>query len=175
MNDMIEEELSIAKDQDTQRHTLSSAIFSMEIKNIGVERVITMTDDSLLEDVVKLLQKKHIGSVVLTNDGTISGIFTERDLLMKVVGVYDDWKKIEVKQVMTEDPQCLRPGDEIAYVLNNMHVGGYRHVPIVDEDERPISMISIKDILNWILEFFPEEIDNLTSEPFRGVRTAEGA
>ena len=121
------------------------------------------------------MQKKKIGSVVLTSNGELSGILTERDLLMKVLGIHDNWSSLKASDVMTAGPQSLQAGDEIAYVLNNMHVGGYRHVPIVDENEKPVGMVSIKDVVSWILDHFPQEITNLTGEPFRGKASREGA
>jgi CBS domain-containing protein len=121
------------------------------------------------------LLKNKIGSVVVTKDGKIEGIITERDILMKVIGILDDWKSTSVEKIMTPHPQILMPEDEVAYVLNNMHVGGYRHVPIVNEDEEPVSMISIKDVVSWLLDHFPVEIINLTGEPYRGPVSREGA
>ena len=69
----------------------------------------------------------------------------------------------------------LMATDMIAYVMNNMHVGGYRHVPIVDENNVPISIVSIKDVMSFILDYFPEEILNITGEPFRGTPFRESA
>ena len=137
--------------------------------------VIALDESTSLGDVVGLMQEKRIGSVVLTNSGELSGILTERDLLMKVLGLHENWKSMKASDVMTARPQALQAGDAIAYVLNNMHVGGYRHVPIVDENEKPVGMVSIKDVVSWILDHFPQEITNLTGEPFRGKTSREGA
>ncbi len=120
------------------------------------------------------MQKKKIGSVVVTNKGKLTGIFTERDVLMKIIGKIPDWEKKTLATVMTPNPRCLQAGDEIAYALNNMHVGGYRHIPIVDAKGKAVSMLSIKDLMSWILDHFPNEIINLTGEPFRGIHEADG-
>jgi CBS domain-containing protein len=53
----------------------------------------------------------------------------------------------------------------IAWALNRMHVGGYRHVPIVDKDGLPRGMVSVKDIVDFIVEFFPAEVLNLPPDP----------
>ena len=87
----------------------------------------------------------------------------------------DDWKTRPVKDAMTPEPLSLMPGDMIAYVMNNMHVGGYRHVPIVDENNIPTTVISIKDVMTFILDYFPEHITNIQGEPFRGPSSREGA
>lgn len=175
MDDHLKEEAQIAKEQDSTGTSLSSESFTHPIKEISMPQVIALEESTALGEVVKLMQDKKIGSVVLTNSGELTGILTERDLLMKVMGLKDDWKNIKASEVMTANPQNLQADDEIAYVLNNMHVGGYRHVPIVDENDKPVAMISIKDVVSWILDHFPQEITNLTGEPYRGKVSREGA
>ena len=53
-------------------------------------------------------------------------------------------------------------------------VGGYRHIPIVDQSDRPVSIVSIKDVVTFLLDYFPAEITNLTGEPYRGPKLREG-
>lgn len=175
MNDHLEEEEQIAKEQDSSGTSLSSESFTHQIREISMPPVIALDESTSLGEIVKLMQKKKIGSIVLTKDTELTGILTERDLLMKVLGVHENWKSIKASEVMTKMPQTLQAQDEIAYVLNNMHVGGYRHVPIVDENDKPIAMVSIKDVVGWIMDHFPQEITNLTGEPFRGKAVREGA
>ncbi|MFT6071136.1 MAG: CBS domain-containing protein [Bacteriovoracaceae bacterium] len=175
MDDQIEEEQEIADEQDERGTSLSADSFKKQISCIKSPSVISLDEETSLGDTVKLMQEKKIGSVVLTRNTELSGIITERDLLMKVLGLKEDWKNLKAKDIMTENPQSLQSGDELAYVLNNMHVGGYRHVPIVDEANTPVSMISIKDVVSWVLDHFPQEITNLTGEPFRGKSDREGA
>jgi CBS domain-containing protein len=175
IDDQIDEDLGIANEQDESGTSLSADSFTKAISSIKSPSVITLDEETTLGDTVELMQKRKIGSIVLTKNSELSGIITERDLLMKVLGLKDDWKNLKVKEVMTSNPQSLQSGDELAYVLNNMHVGGYRHIPIVDESNVPVSMISIKDVVSWILDHFPQEITNLTGEPFRGKSGREGA
>lgn len=175
MTDQLEEEFEIASEQDSSGITLSAETFRTSIENISMPQVICVDESSSIKDVIAIMQKKRIGSIVITHEGKLSGIITERDILMKVICLIDDLENTPVTKVMTSDPQSLRKEDEIAYILNNMHVGGYRHIPIVNEVGEPVSMISIKDVVSWILDHFPREITNLTGEPFRGPLLREGA
>jgi CBS domain-containing protein len=175
MSDQIDEEFQVAKEQDSGGTALSSDTFTEPIKNVRMPKVLCVDVSTKVGEAVQCMQKNKIGSVVVTKNGKLEGIITERDILMKVIGLIDDWKNTSVSEIMTPNPQCLMPQDEIAYVLNNMHVGGYRHVPIVNEDDVPISMISIKDVVSWLLDHFPMEIINLTGEPYRGPVSREGA
>ena len=175
MSDHLEEEKNIASEQDSNGTALSADTFKTSIQDISMPKVICMDESSSIKNIIDLMQSKKIGSVVITRDGELTGIVTERDILMKVICLIDDLENTPVTKIMTEDPQSLRKEDEIAYILNNMHVGGYRHIPIVNENDEPVSMISIKDVVSWSLNHFPQEITNLTGEPFRGKVSREGA
>jgi CBS domain-containing protein len=175
VNDSLEEELDIAKEQDKAGTALSAETFETPLKEVNTPRVIGVEESTSIKAVIDILQKKKMGSVVVTKDGVLTGIVTERDILLKVICIIDDLENTPITNIMTANPQSLRKEDEVAYVLNNMHVGGYRHVPIVNEKDEPISMISIKDVISWILDHFPQEITNLTGEPFRGEISREGA
>ena len=129
-----------------------------------------------------LMRVKHatrvaikIGAVIVTNKGKVAGIFTERDLLLKVVGLIDDFGNKSITKVMTPDPVRLLKDDKIAYVMHNMHVGRFRHIPIVNENDEPISIVSIRKINSYILDHFPEEITNLTEKPYRKVSQRDDA
>lgn len=175
-DDQIEDELQVSKEQDQAGTSLNSETFLNPISELSLPPVICVNGSCKLEEAIKLMQSKKVGSLIITDDkGELVGIFTERDVLNRVIGVIEDWKSQPISSVMTATPQTLQVGDEIAYVLNNMHVGGYRHVPIVDEDDKPVSMVSIKDVVSWVLDHFPKEITNLTGEPYRGEKSREGA
>lgn len=177
MSDHLKEEQQIMKEQDQVR-SLTNEVFEAPVEELRMPRAIAMNEKSNISDVVKMMQKKRIGSIILTDDeGILSGIVTERDILLKVVGIFDkaELEKTPISKVMTEEPQTLRAGDEIAYVMNNMHAGGYRHIPIVNQEGEPLSIISIKDVLTYILDFFPSDVLNMVGEPYRGPKQREGA
>jgi CBS domain-containing protein len=119
-----------------------------------------------IADAVAMMQKEHIGCVmVVEKDGALIGIFSERDLLNRVVGKGVDVAKALVRDVMTPKPETLGPEDRLAWAMNRMHIGGYRHVPIVGRDGKPIGMISVKDIVDYIVELFPAAVLNLPPDP----------
>ena len=62
---------------------------------------------------------------------------------------------------MTPDPECLTPHDPIAFALNRMVVGGYRHVPLVTADGSPVGILPMRDVIAYIVSFFPTEIFNV--------------
>ena len=176
MEDSIEEELQIAKEQDAEATHISAEIFREKIKTFELKAVCTADENTTLGDAVKLMQDNHGGSLVIVNKkGQVVGILTERDFLMKVLGKVKNWEKEPVTTFMTSDPFCLHCEDMIAHVMHNMHIGGYRHIPIVDENNKPMLIVSIKDVVSFIFEQFPAEIDNILDAPFKGKHVREGA
>ena len=101
-------------------------------------------------DVAELVERMHrdgIDCLLITEDGSLAGIFTDRDALLKLAGRGLEHRP--VRELMTRDPVVLRHDDTIAVAINKMAVGGFRHVPIVD-DGRAIAVVSARDIFRHI-------------------------
>jgi CBS domain-containing protein len=116
---------------------------------------LTVSPKTSIRDVVAQLNKgKHHCAIVL--DGhKIDGIFTERDILNKIAAQFETMGDTPVSQHMTRNPATLDYNDPVAFGLNRMMVGGYRHVPVL-RDSKLIGVVSIRDILGYLLERFPE-------------------
>ncbi len=125
-------------------------------------------------EAARIMRAHRIGCVLVEDQGKLAGIFTERDILTKLVGTGYDPARVQVDGVMTRNPETLSPEDPIAFALHLMSVGGFRHVPLVDADGRPVDILSIKDIVDYVVEHFPQEILNIPPEPGRHARTPEG-
>ena len=63
-----------------------------------------------------------------------------------------------LRELMTPNPEVLHPDDPIVYALHRMSVGGYRHVPLVDDGGRPVGMLSVKDIVHYVVSFFVSDV-----------------
>lgn len=177
MDANLDEEMEIMDERNQEPKILNAETFHTLIRDVvPLKGVRSLGLQTTIAEAVEIMQHNKIGSVLLTDEeGILKGIVTERDVLMKVVGIINDIKTTPITEIMTADPVTLCEDDKIAYVMNNMHVGRFRHVPIVDDDGRPIGIVSIRDVVDFILDYFPEEITNITSEPFRGESTREGA
>jgi signal-transduction protein with cAMP-binding, CBS, and nucleotidyltransferase domain len=106
---------------------------------------------------------RKIGSVLVTIEGRLAGIVTERDLLNRMVLHPFDPKQTTLGDIMTREVQSLRPHDTIAVAIHRMSVGGCRHVPLGDADHRPVGMVSVRDIVDDLAAHFPHKI--LTQPP----------
>ena len=126
---------------------------------------ITVDIDTPIRDAVHLMQTKRIGCVLVTSHRKLLGIFTERDVLKKIHGSSFDLRTTPTSEVMTINPQALNESDTIAYALNFMDLGGYRHIPIVNELFEPVGLVSVKDIVSYLVQHFADEVLNLPPHP----------
>ncbi|MBT3236009.1 MAG: CBS domain-containing protein [Bdellovibrionales bacterium] len=175
MSNIVDDEMEMMSNDDSKalKEELDSEVFSRPLEKIGPKPATTLNVNQSIMAGVKLMQEKKIGSILVTEGGKLVGIVTERDILLKVVGTDCDLQA-EISSIMTKSPISLQKSDKLAYVLNNMHVGGYRHVPVVDENEVPTGIISVKDVIQYILDFFPKSVANLCDQPYRGVTSRDG-
>ena len=153
----------------------SHATIQQPIRILDLGRAVVVESSAKVGTTIELMQHKKIGCVLAVKDGVLAGIFTERDIMMRLVNKKIDYAKVAVSDVMTPSPETLRLEDTIAYAMNMMSVGGYRHLPIVDERRRPISILSVKDIVSYFVEHFPDEVLNLPPKPLRSTTEREGA
>ena len=135
---------------------------------------ITLNENVTLREAINNIQKQHVGCILLENDGKISGIFTERDIVQKIVGNRHDLDKEYVIDYMTIKPDVLHANDAIGFALNKMIEGGYRHIPITNKSGKPVGVISMQDIINHLGDYFYEDIKNLPPTPLRKQIQREG-
>ncbi len=139
------------------------------------EAVLVESPAPVLE-AVQLMNERHIGCVLVVQSGKLKGILTDRDVVSRVVAARVDPAKTAVRRVMTANPETLRPTDSIAFALNLMNLGGYRHIPLVDKAGAPVGMVSVKDIVGYLVGFFPKSVINLPPAPRANyTREREGA
>jgi CBS domain-containing protein len=115
--------------------------------------------------VVSEMKTKGRGAVLVEEDGALVGIFTERDLLNRVDHTDPLWSHVGVRDLMTPHPMVIRPDDSLSEALRRLTQGHRRHLPIVDERGHVLGLISIRDILTYVAERFPEEMLNLPPHP----------
>ena len=155
--------------EDPAGQTVVSETFSAELLDETVEileppQPICVAPDDLVSDVVAGMAARNHGCVLVAEGGVLVGIFTERDVLRKVVGKVDP-KTTHVREVMTRDPEAVTFHDTIAAVLNKMTIGGFRHVPLVDIQMRPVGVVSIKDVVEYFVDRFPRHVLNVSPDP----------
>lgn len=97
--------------------------------------------------------------VLVVAGSVLVGIFTSRDFLNRVASPRRDPSELRLGDVMTAAPRTLRPRDCIAFAINWMAVEGYRNVPIVDDDDNVLGVLTVWDVMRHLDEVF-DEIDS---------------
>lgn len=134
------------------------------IKNILAERsLVSAGKEMTVRAACRLMAEKKIGAMLVLEDGRIAGIFTERDALNKVLATSLDPDSTPLSQVMARDPQTIRADKPLAYALLMMAEGGFRHVPVVDDDGAPVGMVSARDALGQDLVDLERDMQRLES------------
>ena len=124
-------------------------------------------------EAMRQMKEQNRGAVLVCNDRIIIGIFTERDALkmMAAGGGFDK----PIQECMTADPVVLRARDMVGKAIRLMARGGYRRLPIVDEQGRSTGIIRVEGIMHYLVEHFPAVIYNLPPEPHYSTQQREGA
>lgn len=163
-------------DEPVKATTLDSETLRAPISAIAQEKPWCVSENTPIGKAIGLMQEKHIGAVLVVDaQQVLAGIFTERDVLQRVAGRRLDWETTPVSNVMTRGPESLTMTDMVAYALNYMHMGGYRHVPVVNDRQEPVGIVSIKDFVAYLADYFPQDVMNLPPEPMRqGPETRHG-
>jgi CBS domain-containing protein len=147
---------------DAEFRKLEDALLSDEVGLLAPSEPIRLPPDaSVAEAVTRMVDSHRAGVVIVDPAGRLVGIFTERDLLTRVVRQGRELGRTRLEEVMTVDPEALTPDDRICFAINRMHNAGYRTVPLVDADHRPIGVVTVNDVVGWLARVFPEAILNL--------------
>ncbi|MBM3521478.1 MAG: CBS domain-containing protein [Alphaproteobacteria bacterium] len=118
---------------------------------ISVQRLVTMSPMTPVSIAAQEMAERRIGAVLVVEDGELQGIFTERDALVRVLARRRDPEATQLAEVMTRNPDTIRPDDQVVYALAIMNERGYRHLPVVD-GERIVGIVSVRDLYRSIKE-----------------------
>jgi len=124
--------------------------------------------------VAALMREKKVGCVLVCQNERIVGIFTERDLMRKVLAAGKPLA-LPIADVMTPNPVQVHRKEPIGAVIRRMEEGGYRHLPVVDDAGRPVGILSVKRIVHYLVEHYSPTICNQPPDPAVVPDAAEGA
>ena len=134
---------------------LEESICRHSVQVLCPKQPVTVSLSATAREAVARMVENQIGCLLVVDNGELSGIVTERDVLNKISGDLNTLDQ-PVSDFMTRTPETITVEDSIAYALHAMDLGGYRHMPIVDADGKPTGVISIRDILRFLCVRFAE-------------------
>jgi CBS domain-containing protein len=129
---------------------------------IAKQKILTATAEISVAEAARLMKKKSVGAVMVVKDnGRLTGVFTERDAVFRVLAEGRDPKTTRLSDVMTPQPQTIAPEKPFGHALLLMYESGFRHVPVV-ENGKPVGMVSARDALGPELQAFESELQRRT-------------
>jgi CBS domain-containing protein len=143
-----------------------------------VEQVATLEQlcvdvGTTIRETLHAMKEQRRGAVLVCEGEKLAGIFTERDALkLMEPGANLD---LAVGQVMTANPETIADSETVGGAIARMSRGGYRRLPMVDQDGRPKGFVTVSSILHYLVGHFPAVVYNLPPNPHHSTQTREGA
>ncbi len=126
--------------------------------------VLALSPETSVREAARRMADRRIGAVLVNDGNRLVGIFTERDVMTRVVAAGLDPDRTQLRQVMTANPETAAPEQRALDALKLMHEGGFRHLPIV-EDGRAVGIVSLRDFLSC--EFAEMQAELATEEALK--------
>ena len=127
----------------------------------------TFERSATVREAVNMMAQRRIGAVPVVDNGKLIGIFTERDVITRVVAPGKDPNTTPLGEVMTESPDTVKSSDSVVHALEMMNARRYRHLPVVDEDKL-VGVVSIRDLYRSVKEQMDSDIMLLAEALLQG-------
>jgi CBS domain-containing protein len=127
-----------------------------QVKTLKQNPPVMIAQSATIGQGLAMMIAENVGAILIVDDaGLLVGIFSERDLLKKIVGQRPDYEGLPITRFMTPRPESVKTTDTLNVVLQIMDAGGYRHVPVL-QDGKPVSIISARDMLRFVTRLCKE-------------------
>ncbi|HDS74903.1 MAG TPA: CBS domain-containing protein [Firmicutes bacterium] len=145
-----------------------------QIRHLNLPSPNVLSPTISIRSAIKHMRKVKCACGLVVKNEKLIGIVTERDVMNKVVG-RPEMVGRQIREIMTPNPVTLGPDNSLDDAIELMSRGGYRNVPIIDDENRAIASLNVHQILQFILENFPQDANNLPPRPEQQIPTPEGA
>lgn len=120
---------------------------------------VSLPPSASVAEAARLMADHRIAALLVGENGSMTGIFTERDVTVRVVAAGLDPAATPLSRVMTVDPVFLAPDDSVAEALALMRRNGFRHLPVLDAG-KPVAMVSVRDLYAAVQDQLETDILN---------------
>jgi len=140
-------------DGASPKSKMQKVLLSDRISRLAPPSPLFVSASATAMKAVQIMNSAKIGSVLVGDENHLEGILTERDVTLKAVCLGQDLEKISVASLMTTNPETLTDEDSLAFAVNKMSVGGFRHIPIL-RGARVVGILSVRDVLKYLSRLF---------------------
>lgn len=128
---------------------------------------VTMSKETLVREAISVMSENNFGSVIVVNkNGTIAGILTERDLMIRLLHKKKNPDKTKLSEIMTAHVRVANEDDNVIDWLRIMSNERFRHLPVVDADGQVVNMMSQGDFLSYTWPELLDQVKEKTKESF---------
>jgi CBS domain-containing protein len=145
--------MSKHKDQN-----IDKALFEVPLSEVKLTEIPMLEGDCNLKEAVSLMQKHHVGALCYVRDKCATGMISERDLVRKIDLDDLNWLEKPCKEVMTPGPFTLSISATVSDAIKLMARRSFRNIPVVNESGEYIGLLTIKDLLEFVIRFFPNNV-----------------
>jgi CBS domain-containing protein len=138
------------------------------------EKPLIVAPNATVGEVLQLMRAQKSGSVIICDSGELAGIFTDRDALRWMANPVVSEQE-PISKLMTVDPKSLHADTTVGEAIQQMSIGRYRHVPIVDDKNCPSGVATVYGIVHYLVDHFPQTIYTLYPQPGQVSAEREGA
>lgn len=144
-----------------------------KIEEIVNPKLVQAPPSTTVADAVKLMQAAKSSYIVVANQKRVAGLFTETDLIRKVLEKESDWSR-PVRDFMNPNPVVLTMKDSVGAAIDLMGREYVYYIPLVDEKKELVNVISVRTLIRFLAGFYPAEVYNLPPRPDQVLETPEG-
>ncbi|TWT36810.1 inosine 5'-monophosphate dehydrogenase [Posidoniimonas corsicana] len=142
-------ELSVRAPQSSAE----ASLMEDTVDRLDVRMHASVSPEATVGEVLKKMVDMAVGCVtIVDNKGRLAGIFSERDAVTRLGADTTDRRDQPIMKYMTPNPVTVDQHCRIALALQQMDIGGYRHLPVLDREGRPVMLVSIRDILRYLAD-----------------------
>ena len=145
-----------------------------KIRQLVLGPLVSIESETSLKYAISAMQQNQVGYVLVTENQQLVGIFTERDVLGKVMGESVDDSRL-LKEFMTPSPLTLNPDSSVLEAIQLMDEHGYRNVPLVNAEGNLVGNLSASNIIDFLAESFPQEVLSLPPKANQNFSSVDGA
>ena len=129
---------------------MERALCEDTVQQIQTTPFTSVPEDTSIQSAIRTMVDLDIACLMITKDSRLVGILTERDVLEKVADDYAQHRQEPVGTFMTPSPVVCHDTDSPAQALNHMSVGGFRHIPVLDVDEKIVGILGPRRVTRYL-------------------------
>ena len=145
-------------------NAMENLICNESVGDLYTPNPIKVAADTPVGEVIAVMQKRKIGAMLLEADGRLAGVFSERDLVRRLLGT-DVKPETPVKTLVSPNPVYLKTSDDVGKAIGLMAEHGLRHLPVCSEQLEIEGILSVRQIIDCLAEHYPMEVINRPPEP----------